>query len=159
MSPANVYRFFESKKAIHQAVARGLMGEVELEAQRIVTRPGPVLPRFRELLTTIHRMNTERYVGDNKLHEMVAIAMEEDWDVCVAHIECCTGIIGEVIAQGVASGEFEAADLPSAALCTCTGMIRFFHPQMIAQAVNKPSATIDEMIDFLFRALEPRKGH
>jgi AcrR family transcriptional regulator len=35
MSPANVYRFFESKKAIHQAVAQGLMGEVELEAQRI----------------------------------------------------------------------------------------------------------------------------
>ena len=42
MSPANVYRFFESKKAIHQSVARGLMGEVELEAQRIVARPGPV---------------------------------------------------------------------------------------------------------------------
>ena len=49
-------------------------------------------------------------------------------------------IIGQVIAQGVASGEFEAPDLPLAALCTCTGMIRFFHPQMIAQAVNKPSA-------------------
>ena len=47
MSPANVYRFFESKKAIHQAVARSLMGEVELEAQRIVTRPGPVTERFR----------------------------------------------------------------------------------------------------------------
>ena len=48
MSPANVYRFFESKKAIHQSVARSLMGEVELEAQRIVARPGPVtgaLPR------------------------------------------------------------------------------------------------------------------
>ena len=43
MSPANVYRFFESKKAIHQSVARALMGEVELEAQRIVARPGPVL--------------------------------------------------------------------------------------------------------------------
>ncbi|OCK56025.1 hypothetical protein LMTR3_34660 [Bradyrhizobium sp. LMTR 3] len=38
------------RKAIHQAVAQGLMGEVELEAQRIVARPGPVRPRFRELL-------------------------------------------------------------------------------------------------------------
>ena len=57
------------------------------------------------------------------------------------------------------TGEFEAPDLPLAALCTCTGMIRFFHPQMIAQAVNKPTATIDQMIDFLFRALEPRKAN
>ena len=159
MSPANVYRFFDSKKSIHEGVARGLMGEVEIEAQRIARSEGPAAARLREMMTTINRMNTERYVGDSKLHEMVEIAMEEDWDVCVAHIECVTGIIGQVIAQGTASGEFEAPDLPLAALCTCTGMIRFFHPQMIAQAVNKPSATIDQMIDFLFRALEPRKGH
>ena len=159
MSPANVYRFFDSKKAIHEGVARGLMGEVEQAAQTIAARPGPAAARLRELMTSIHHMNTERYVGDSKMHEMVEIAMEEDWDVCVAHIECCTGIIGEVIAQGVASGEFEAPDLPLAALCTCTGMIRFFHPQMIAQAINKPSATIDQMVDFLFRALEPRKAN
>jgi len=156
MSPANVYRFFESKKAIHQAVARSLMGEVELEAQRIVAGPGPVLPRFRELLTTINRMNTERYVGDNKLHEMVEIAMQEDWDVCVNHMECIAGVIGQMIAQGVASGEFEAPDLQLAALCACTAMMRFFHPQMIAQCATKPGPTIDQMIDFVIAGLSPR---
>jgi len=156
MSPANVYRFFESKKAIHQAVARSLMGEVELEAQRIVARPGPVLDRFRELLTTIHRMNTERYVGDNKLHEMVEIAMQEDWDVCVNHMECVAGMVGQMIAQGVATGEFEAPDLQVAALCSCTAMMRFFHPQMIAQCATKPGPTIDQMIDFVIAGLSPR---
>lgn len=156
MSPANVYRFFESKKAIHQAVARGLMGEVELEAQRIVARPGPVPERFRELLTTIHRMNTERYVGDNKLHEMVEIAMQEDWDVCVNHMECIAGMVGQMIAQGVASGEFETPDLQLAALCSCTAMMRFFHPQMIAQCATKPGPTIDQMIDFVIAGLSPR---
>jgi AcrR family transcriptional regulator len=159
MSPANVYRFFDSKKAIHEGVARVLMAEVEAEAQRIAAQPGPAKPKLRELLKTVNRMNTERYVGDAKLHEMVRIAMEEDWQVCDTHIECVTGLIGQVIGQGVASGEFEVPDLPQAALCTCTGMIRFFHPEMIAQAVNKPSATIDEMIDFLFRALEPRQAN
>ncbi|QOZ47275.1 TetR/AcrR family transcriptional regulator [Bradyrhizobium sp. CCBAU 53340] len=156
MSPANVYRFFESKKAIHQAVARGLMGEVELEAQRIVARPGPVKERFRELLTTVHRMNTERYVGDNKLHEMVEIAMQEDWEVCVNHMECIAGVVGQMIAQGVASGEFEAPDLQLASLCACTAMMRFFHPQMIAQCATKPGPTIDQMIDFVIAGLSPR---
>lgn len=155
MSPANVYRFFESKKAIHQAVARSLMGEVELEAQRIVARPGPVPERFRELLTTIHRMNSERYVGDNKLHEMVEIAMQEDWQVCVNHMECIAGVVGQMIAQGVASGEFEAPDLQLASLCACTAMMRFFHPQMIAQCATKPGPTIDQMIDFVIAGLSP----
>src|ERR1700710_2099065 len=106
MSPANVYRFFDSKKAIHEGVARALMGEVEIEARRIVAASGPAAIRLRDLMKTVHRMNSERYVGDSKLHEMVAIAMEEDWDVCVAHIELITQTIGSVIAQGMASGEF-----------------------------------------------------
>jgi len=156
MSPANVYRFFESKKAIHQAVAQSLMGEVELEAQRIVARPGSARERLRELLSTIHRMNTERYIGDSKLHEMVEIAMEEDWDVCVAHIRRVTETIGAVIAEGVARGEFEVPDVPVAALCTCTAMIRFFHPRIIAEVANKPSPSIDQQIDFVIAALSPR---
>jgi AcrR family transcriptional regulator len=156
MSPANVYRFFDSKKAIHEGVARGLMGEVEQAAQTIAAGRGPAASRLRELMKTVHRMNTERYVGDSKLHEMVEIAMEEDWDVCVAHLLLITETIGSVIGQGAATGEFEVADVPLAAMCACTGMMRFFHPQMIAQCATKPGPTIDEMIDFIVAGLSPR---
>jgi len=156
MSPANVYRFFDSKKSIHEGVARSLMGEVEQAAQTIAVQPGPAAARLRELMTSIHHMNSERYVGDSKMHEMVAIAMEEDWDVCVAHMQLITETIGSVIAQGAASGEFEVKDVPLAAMCACTGMIRFFHPQMIAQCATKPGPTIDEMIDFIIAGLSPR---
>src|SRR6202158_4354012 len=62
MSPANVYRFFDSKKAIHEGVARGLMGGVEEAAQVIATRRGPAASRLRVLMTPGHRMNCERYV-------------------------------------------------------------------------------------------------
>ena len=158
MSPANVYRFFDSKKAIHEGVARVLMGGVEDATQAIAIRRGSAASRLRELMTTIHRMNSERYVGDSKLHEMVEIAMEESWEVCMAHMQTVTESIAGVIAQGAASGEFEAPDVPLAALCVCTAMMRFFHPQMIAQAMNKPGPSIDQMIDFVLAGLAPRKG-
>ena len=156
MSPANVYRFFDSKKSIHEGVARALMGEVEIEAQRIARMPGPAPDRLREMIKTIHRMNTERYIDNSKLHEMVEIAMQEDWDVCVTHMQLITETIGSVIAQGAATGEFEVKDIPLAAMCACTGMIRFFHPQMIAQCATKPGPSIDEMIDFIIAGLSPR---
>ena len=157
MSPATVYRFFDSKKAIHEGVARPLMAGVEDVAQTIAGKPGPAATRLRELMTTINRMNSERYIGDSKLHEMVEIAMEESWEVCVAHMQTITETIAGVIAQGVASGEFEAADVPLAAMCVCTGMMRFFHPQMIAQCANKPGPSLDEMIDFVIGGLAARK--
>ena len=156
MSPANVYRFFDSKKAIHEGVARSLMGEVEDVVNAVAAGRGPAASKLRELVTTIHRMNSERYVGDSKLHEMVEVAMEESWEVCVAHMEQITETIGSVIADGAASGEFDATDVPLAAMCACTAMMRFFHPQMIAQSVNKPGPSLDQMIDFVLAGLAPR---
>src|SRR5437899_8892126 len=109
------------------------MGAVEVQARRIALASGPASVRLRDMIKTIHRMNSERYVGDSKLHEMVEVAMEESWEVCVAHMEQVTQTVGSVIAQGAASGEFEAPDLQLSAMCACTAMMRFFHPQMIAE--------------------------
>ncbi len=153
MSPANVYRFFDSKKSINAGVARRLMGEVEEASKAIAAKRGSAATRLRELLTTIHRMNSDRYVGDSKMHEMVACAMEENWDVCKAHMECLVGEISQVISSGVASGEFHVPDVGVAALCICASMVRFFHPQIIAESEGKPGPTLDQMIDFVIAGL------
>lgn len=157
MSPANVYRFFASKGEIRAGVARRLMGEVEDAAQALAAKTVAPADRLRELLTTIHHMNAERYVGDSKLHEMVAIAMEEDWDVCKMHMQHIIGTIAEVIADGAAKGDFQVAEVQLAALCTCTAMMRFFHPQMIAQCADKPGPALDQMIDFVLVGLAPHR--
>ncbi|HZP74528.1 MAG TPA: TetR/AcrR family transcriptional regulator [Pseudolabrys sp.] len=158
MSPANVYRFFDSKKSINEGVARRLMGEVEGASLAIARKKGSAAQRMRELLTTIHHMNSERYADDSKMHEMVAVAMEESWEVCTAHMMCLTGTIGAVIAEGVASGEFHVDDVPLASMCTCSAMVRFFHPQLIAQNHNKPGPTLDQQIDFVIAGLSCPKG-
>jgi AcrR family transcriptional regulator len=153
MSPANVYRFFDSKRAIHEAVACRLMGEVEQAATAIATKPASATARLRELLMNIHYMNKERYVGDSKLHEMVAIAMEEDWKVCDAHLEFIGATVGKVIAEGMASGEFKAADPMTTSLCVVSSMVRFFHPQIIAQCATKPGPTLEQMVDFVIGSI------
>ena len=118
MSPAYVYRFFDSKKSINAGVARRLMGEVEQASQAIATSRGSAAGRLRKLLTTAHEMNSARYVGDSKMHDMVAVAMEENWDVCKAHMEFITGRIADVIASGVASNEFHVPDAGHVQLCS-----------------------------------------
>jgi AcrR family transcriptional regulator len=153
MSPANVYRFFDSKKSINAGVAKRLMGEVEQASRKIASGKAGATERLRQLLSTIHRMNSDRYVADAKMHDMVAVAMEEDWDVCRMHMECIIATIGAVIADGVASGEFRVADVNVAANCACAAMVRFFHPQLIADCADKPEPTLDQMIDFVLAAL------
>ncbi|MBQ8103374.1 MAG: TetR family transcriptional regulator [Afipia sp.] len=153
MSPANIYRFFDSKKSIHEGVARRLMAEVEDAADAIAAKPTPPRERMKELLATVSIMNAERFVGDSKIHEMVAIAMEESWDVCDAHIQRIVMAIGAVIADGTKSGAFNVKDVELAAKCVCAGMLRFFHPQMIEQSAKKPGPSLYQMIDFSIAGL------
>ena len=124
----------------------------------IAAKPGSSTARLRELLMTVHFMNKERFVGDSKLHEMVAIAMEEDWKVCDAHLELLVTIVGKVVAEGMASGEFKAADPMTAALCVFSAMVRFFHPQIIAQCATKPGPTLEQMVDFVIGSISATKA-
>ena len=104
------------------------MSEAETAAQIIATGHEPATERLRTLLTTVHHMNAARYLDDSKIHEMVAVAMEESWDVCEAHILQIALYIADVIAVGAAAGLFHAADVEVAAKCASAAMLRFFHP-------------------------------
>src|SRR5215213_8313971 len=70
MSPANVYRFFDSKKAINEAVAERLMREVEGAIEAIARRKEPAAVRLREMIVTMHHMNASLYTDDLRMHEM-----------------------------------------------------------------------------------------
>jgi AcrR family transcriptional regulator len=156
MSPANVYRFFDSKKAINEAVAERLMGEVEAALDAIIARPEPAARRFRDLVDAIHRMNTDRYTGSQRMHKMVEVAMIESWPVVQGHIERVLGLFEQLMAEGKASGEFVLDDPRRAALCAKTAILRFLHPQLLVQCANESGPSLDEMTDFVLVALGVR---
>ena len=158
MSPANVYRFFRSKRAIYEAVAARLMEEVETMAAAIASEDGEAVDRLRRLLAAIHLMNARRYTSDEKLHRMVATAMKNDWQVYGVHVERIICIIAQVVDDGTKQGVFEVSDAVPAAMFAKTAMSPFFDPLMIAKSANKPEPTLDQMIDFVMRAFKPRAG-
>ena len=153
MSPANVYRFFDSKKAINEAVAHRLMGEVEAALEAIVARPVTAAERFRDLVAAIHRMNTDRFTGNQRMHEMVEVAMVESWPVVQGHIERVLVLFERLMTEGKASGEFGVDDPRRAALCAKTAILRYSHPQLLVQCADEPGPSLEEMTDFVLSAL------
>ena len=158
MSPANVYRFFDSKRSITAGVVSRQMGDVDAALQVIAAEPRSATVRLRDMLITIFGMNSERFAGDSKMHEMVAVAMEENWDVCQAHIEKIIAVTARVVGDGMQSGEFRVDDPTVGALCVLTSMLRYIHPQLIAQFADKPSATHEQLMDFVLTALRAPKA-
>lgn len=153
MSPANVYRFFGSKSAIHVAVARQLMGEVETAAQNIALGPGTASERLRALVLCNETMNASRYLADRKLHDMVEAALVEHWPTIDEHIDRIQAILENVIAAGMESGEFAEGDPRLAAKLVHAAVVRFSHPRLMAECAGRPEPTSGQMVDFCLAAL------
>jgi AcrR family transcriptional regulator len=153
MSPANVYRFFDSKKSINEAVAERLMREVEAAIDEIADRKAPAAQRLRDMISTMHRMNAALYTHDLRMHEMVEVALAESWQVVHGHIERKSEIFHRVVADGMASGEFWADDAQTASRCVQVALIRFFHPVLIVQCANEPGPSLDALTAFVLAGL------
>ncbi len=154
MSPANVYRFFGAKSEISAAVGRQLMEEVETALELIAAGPGSASERLRALIKTNELMNEERFIGDRKLHDMVEVALNEQWPIIDQHVERVAACSGRVIAEGMASGEFSPGDPALATKLVHTACMRFCHPRLMVECADDPVPTIDQMVDFCLAALQ-----
>ena len=152
MSPANVYRFFDSKKSINEAVAERVTAAVRARMTAIARADRPAGERLRDLLRTMNACMCELGASEAKMHDMVEAAMNESWGVIRAHIDGVDQIITGVVADGVASGEFDA-DPKIAGPCIRASMIRFCHPAIIAQCHDMPLPTLEQQIEFVLAAV------
>ena len=158
MSPANVYRFFDSKKAINEAVLERLIGEGEAMISCIADRPGlSATQRLVAAIDALHRDCTRRCETFPRIHEMIEAAMAESWDVCRHHVARITAGFERIVRDGVASGEFEAADPSLAAACIHTAIARYTHPLLVGQSPLQPVPPMEAMTAFLLRRLAPGK--
>jgi AcrR family transcriptional regulator len=153
MSPANVYRFFRSKDEINDAVGHRLLDEVISAAAAIAARDVSAAERLRALLTALPRLNTERFTVEKKLHDLVAIAISENWPMVHEYVERMDGIIAGIVADGIKGGEFRAGNPMLTARCIHTAMIRYSHPRLMIECATFPDPSPDQMVDFCLAAL------
>ncbi|GJE56791.1 MULTISPECIES: TetR/AcrR family transcriptional regulator [Methylobacterium] len=158
MSPANVYRFFDSKKAINEAVVGRLTREVEVLILAIAEAPGlSAADRLSEMITALHRDCLERCEAFPRMHEMVEAAMRESWAVCRHHVDSIVAVFERIISEGVRRGEFAVADTGLAAACVHAAIVRYCHPVLVSQCPEAPVPPLDAMIAFLLRGLTPAR--
>ena len=108
MSPANVYRFYPSKLAINEALCAQILAEREATILAICRSPASARVRLKEILLANNRMTRTTLMDDKKVHEMVVVAMEENWGAIQEYKDRQSRLIAKVIAEGIANGEMAA---------------------------------------------------
>lgn len=155
MSSANVYRFFASKSAINEAICSLIISDLEGQLHKIASGDEPASERLAQLIELLARHTAETLTHDKKVHEMVVVAMEENWGAIVRHLDFTDALIGSIIASGIESGEFRRQDIKQAARCVHFALVGFTHPVVVAQCGCDPDTPApSEMAAFILAALK-----
>ena len=154
MSPANIYRFFSSKADIHHALAKRMLEEAYVAAAANAQRPVSATERLRDHVLQQHRMTLETMFSEKKVHEMVVVAMEQQWPVIQQHLERIRLLLADLVRQGIAAGEFREQNADLAAECFMSSSVMLCHPQLIADALLETRiGTPEDLVEFALRAI------
>ena len=155
MSPANVSRFFESKKAVNEAITEVILQQVEEIAHAIAREQRSVADRLRKLVLELHTFTCDHMIKDSQVNELCLRAMDEQWGVIDAHIRRQRMVLRSLIDEGMKNGEFVAGDLDFAETCANNALIPFCHPTVVAQNFAKDrKRQAAAMGEFLVAALQ-----
>jgi len=160
MSPANIYRFFPSKTAIVQAMCERCLNELEEKIWSIARSRGPAAQRLERLELEVFAYHKENLLEEQKVSDIVQVAMEESWAAIMAHKEVVRTAIELVLRDGIESGEFDPIDPRETSTTIMRAYAAYCHPVMIAQGLQKGLDLESEartLIRFLLRAITSRK--
>src|SRR5438874_12092430 len=160
MSPANIYRFFDSKNAIVEAICKRCLSEVEEKAWLVARSKAPAAQRMERLILEILAYHKENLVTEHRVNELVVAAIEHSWDTIRAHKDVMRNVVELVLRDGIDTGEFEPVDPRETAELIMRSVVPFTNPLVVGQCLEEGDdldAQARASVRFLLRAITPRR--
>ncbi|MDI4665198.1 TetR/AcrR family transcriptional regulator [Xanthobacter autotrophicus] len=155
MSAANVYRFFPSKTAIVATICERSLLESEAEIADVLAGEGTPQQRIIAAYLAIMRYHKENFLEERRVHDMVQVAMENNWDAIEAHKARIGMMIAKVLAEGIESGVFLPHDPGMASQIILGACVRYCHPVLVAQHIDEDlEAGLKASLTFILRSIE-----
>ena len=83
---------------------------LEEKAWAVARSRGSAASRLERLILEILAYHRENLVTDQRVNDIVLVAMEQSWNAIEAHKEAIRGIAEMILRDGIEAGEFEPVD-------------------------------------------------
>jgi len=158
VSGAYVYRFFESKQAIGEAVCAMTLARIDTELLELAAdSQQSAANRLRSLYRCLAERGIELFFKERKLHDLVVAAVENRWPPVLQHKAAMLQAAQVVVMDGRASGEFERKT-PLDEICRAITetLEPFAHPMLLE--LKEPAeleASVVAVSNLVLRSLAP----
>jgi AcrR family transcriptional regulator len=128
VSHGSVYRHFDSKAALRDAVVEGWLRKVSDPLQKIAESNAPPEQRLRAWFDTLRSIKRRKIDTDPHLFNVTREIFSETRGVVKDHIQMLIAQLERIIGDGVAAGVFSSDDPAATASAMFDAMARFHDP-------------------------------
>lgn len=153
MTHANVYRYFQSKAALIDAVAAQWLKGLEATIASIAEGPDPVDDKLENLLSVIAHAQRDLLVENPNLFSVYSDAAAEARVIYRRFRTRLRHLIERIIDEGIASAAFEIRDREQAITFVTDATNRFIHPVSIQLDKKMPRDMFDTRLDLAIRVV------
>lgn len=134
VSSAYVYRFFESKQAIGEAVCMMTLQRLDDRLMALATEDIPASDRLRRVYKSLYEEGFELFFQERKLHDIVVAAVDECWGSVMMHKAAIAEVLRVIVVDGRERGEFERkTPLDEVCRAIFVTLTPFSHPVLLEQ--------------------------
>lgn len=156
VSPAYIYKFFDSKRAIGEAICAMSLEEIDTSLWAIARSKRSAEARLSAVYKQIVEQMKALYFNDHQLLDIVTVSIEENWAAIDHHVDELRAIIRTIVIDGREAGEFERkTPLDETCQAISQTIAPFMHPALIEAEIDKVDDNAGAVCRLVLRSLAP----
>lgn len=149
MSPANVFKNFNSKNALVDAIAFEQIHVFERDIRPLDKSHAPLL-RLRHLARTLMQQHHQDLNDNPYIFEMILMTAKQDMKCGDYYKSVMANLFADIIRDGIEAGIYTPADIPTLAETVLHALISVIHPVLIAREdIGNLATRCDQLVDFI----------
>jgi len=136
MSPSNLYRFFESKDALAEAMAGEWFAELLVIMEGLVSADMPVEEKLYQFFAKRVVIKRARYEEDPELFESYMELGDEHFEVIKGYVDLADHYMASILAEAMEKGYFKGLELDTVVSLVNTMVQPFCNPRLMMQMMH-----------------------
>ena len=155
-SKAYIYKFFDSKQAIGQAICVQCLDKVLAAGEAGLAEGKTASEKFRRFFNGLIGTSATLFFEDKLLYDIAAHSAEEKWPSAIAYVAKVETLLREVILLGRETGEFERKT-PIDETCEAILLVMqsFMNPLMLKYNLDDLPEAPTKVVNLVLRSLAP----
>jgi AcrR family transcriptional regulator len=155
-SKAYIYKFFDSKQAIGEAICAKTLSGIVATVEQAVTGATSPTDKFRRMFKVLVTTNVSLFFSDRKLYDVATYAASEQWPSARAYCERIKQIMTEIVREGRESGEFERkTPLDETVHAIDLVMQPYVNPLLLQHSLDVAGEAPAQLSNLVLRSLAP----